>query len=258
MKYCKLFARFCENSVIHALSFRFDFLMGFLEGLLFFVINYLFFGAFAAQASPLMQAERMVHISCHQIFTGLFFGLFIDNLSGLSHYINRGDLDYLLIKPVNSLFILSFRYINIGHITSALTALPLLFSSLRQLNCSVSASVLGMYLLSLLVSVVMGYSTLLIFMSLSLLFINIGGVYSLITTVIDFGKYPSQIFRGGLGVFFTVFFPIRLFSELSKEILIGQAGAARLSQGAGYMAVFLLASVLLFRWSIRQYRSSGS
>ncbi len=258
MKYIMLFFRFFENSIIKALSFRFDFMMGFLEGFLFFVINYLFFNTFTDQTSTLLQAERMVHISCHQIFTGFFFGLFIDNLSGLSYYINRGDLDYLLVKPINSLFILSLRHINIGHIFSTIAVFPLLFVSLRQLQSQITLSMFVMYILSLLTALVIGYSTLLLFMSLSLLLINIGGVYSLITTVIDFGKYPSRIFREGAGCFLITLFPVWLFSEVSKDILIGRAGINKIIQGMGYGLVFLLIGLVFFRWAIRKYQSSGS
>ncbi len=66
------------------------------------------------------------------IFT-LFTGLFVPNLSNFSWFIKTGEMDFVLCKPVSPLFYLSINRVELGGLSSMLSAFPVLLLAGRHL-----------------------------------------------------------------------------------------------------------------------------
>ena len=111
-RYLRLFACFVRFSISRAMEFRVDFFFRIVMDITFYAVNILFFEVIFLH-TPLLggwdAAQMRVFIGCFLLVDALSMTLFANNLWMLSTYINRGDLDYYLVRPVSSLFFLSLR-----------------------------------------------------------------------------------------------------------------------------------------------------
>lgn len=261
IKYLNLYWSFFKNNITRDMYFQANFWMTAGEGVSLLLINLTLYTAIFANVQEIggwSQMQVMVLISTFQIFTGLIYGLFSDNLPGFQYYINRGDLDYILVKPVSTQFYISTRYVNIGHIFSCLASIPLLIFSLRNLQISPSIGEVIVYVLLVINGLMIGYSLLLAFMSVAVWAIKIGGAYALMMEVISYGKYPGTIFEGILRVIFNFIVPIAFIAHYPSEILFNGVQWSTVISSYLLTAIVLVASHWFFNLSLKYYSSASS
>ncbi|AZR73746.1 hypothetical protein BBF96_10330 [Anoxybacter fermentans] len=261
MQYIRLYWCFLKNNLTRDIYFKENFLVTLGEGLLFFLINLTLYNAIFANVNAIGDWNKfqvIVLIATNQIFTGLFYGLFANNLPGLQHYVNKGDLDYILLKPISTQFYISTRYINFGHILSSFAALPLLFHALKQLNIHPGFFDYAVYIILLINGLLLGYALLLIFMSVVIWTIKVEGLYFIIMEIISYGKYPASVFKGGIKFIFSFVIPIIIIINYPAQILIEGIKVK-------YVFISVVLTILLFgvsKWfwnlALRFYTSASS
>jgi ABC-2 type transport system permease protein len=112
MRYLKLFARFVEFSVGRSLEFRLDFFFRVVMDLIYYLMNIAFFRILFLHTGSLGGwdvHQMMIFVSGFCVIDGMYMTLFSNNLWWFPKYVNQGDLDYHLVRPVSSLFMLSVR-----------------------------------------------------------------------------------------------------------------------------------------------------
>lgn len=261
LRYIKLYYVFFRNNIIRNLQFKEDFFMTFGEGMLLFIINITFYSAVFSNIESIggwNKSKVMVLVATYQIFIGIFYGLFLDNLPGFSHYVNKGDLDLMLVKPVSTQFYISTRYVSIGHLLSSLASIPLLIISLNNLQCSISIGQVISYIFLLVCGLLISYSMLLILMSFSIWVIKVNGLYMLMMQIFSFANYPKTIFKGFFKLIFTFVLPVIIICNLPVEILLdGFKWKTILTSTIITIALFIISN-FFFRFALKSYSSASS
>lgn len=261
LSYIKLYYEFLRNNIIRNLQFKEDFFMTFGEGMLLFIINITFYSAVFSNIESIggwNKSKVMVLVATYQIFIGIFYGLFIDNLPGFSHYVNKGDLDFMLIKPVSVQFYISTRYVSIGHLLSGLASIPLLITSINNLQCSVSISQTLSYIFLLVCGLLISYSMLLVLMSFSIWVIKVNGLYMLMMQIFSFANYPKTIFKGFFKFVFTFVIPVIVICNFPVELLLYGLKWNTLLVSAIITIALLIVSNFFFRFALKFYSSASS
>lgn len=136
-RYLRLYAHFVKFSLMRAMAFRLDFYFRIVMDLLYYAVNLAFFKLLYLNTSTLAgwsEAQMMIFVSAYLVVDAISMTVFSNNLWWLPIFVNRGDLDYYLVRPVSSLFFLSLRdfaansFVNLvmtlGIFAWALTGLP--------------------------------------------------------------------------------------------------------------------------------------
>ncbi len=192
--------------------------------------------------------------------------LFMPNCAELSELIRKGDLDFLLLKPIDTQFLVSFRTIEWAMVNQILMAGVLLWYSLEQSNTIVTLGNAVMYVLLLGVGVAFFYSLMIILASTSVWFGRNQGLYDFWFYVTVFARYPQNIYaRPGVGEViwfgFSFIIPILLVVTVPARVLLGKTLDPNWSVGilAPVMTlVMLFVSRRIFNWSLNHYRSASS
>ena len=133
LRYLRLYGAFVRFSVGKSLQFRFDFFFRIFMDTLWYGQYLLFFDVLYAQSGTIGGWDR------HQgyVFTGALFVLdamqmtfFSNNIWQLPEAVNKGDLDYHLLRPVSSLFMLTCRDFAVNSAINLLMALGVLVHAL--------------------------------------------------------------------------------------------------------------------------------
>ena len=192
--------------------------------------------------------------------------LFMPNCAELSELIRKGDLDFLLLKPIDTQFLVSVRVIDWAMINQILMAGALLWYALDQAEAVITPARVAMYLLLLASGVAFFYSLMIILASTSVWFGRNQGLYDFWFYVTVFARYPQNIYaRPGLGEViwfgFSFIIPILLVVTVPARVLLGMTLDPQwwIAILAPLMTLLLLfVSRRVFSWSLNHYRSASS
>ncbi len=112
LRYLRLYLHFLRFSVSRAMEFRLDFYFRVIMDGVFYAVNIGFFSVLYRHTSLLggWDLDQIYIFVCSYLLVdALYMTLFANNMWWLPIFINRGDLDYYLVRPVSSLFFLSLR-----------------------------------------------------------------------------------------------------------------------------------------------------
>ena len=174
-----------------------------------------------------------------------------------SNDIRRGNLDWLLVKPIDSQFTSSFRQVHIDNILRIVGAVVVLIYSLSRLNIIIAIPNIILFLFQLISGVVAFYSFM--FLSVIMTFMTQGSEQiSIFDSLVSVGKYPVDIFPKYLIPVFWSILPVAYFSILPAKTLLGRIDTT--SYVLSVLLPFILLCVIRYLWnfSLHHYSSASS
>ena len=197
MKYVRLYLAFLRNNIGRELSFRFNFVVNMLTILLGYFGSLLFYHFLYDNVETLAgwgKYEIYVLFATVWIIDSFFGGVFFFNLIQVPAKVKNYDLDYILLKPVNTVFMLSFRHFNLGLFSGVLFGISLLLYSIHNLPLSFNLFLGLLYLILVFSGVIILYSVFLVMITFSLRFVRVSGLIQMFWSLAEFGKNPHTIY----------------------------------------------------------------
>jgi ABC-2 type transport system permease protein len=189
----------------------------------------------------------------------IFQAFFLINCVNLSELIRSGKLDFLLLLPVNTRFVVSLRQVDLGAFVNATSALAVMAYAAHQLHLVPSPwQVLGFFVLCL-AGIVIHYSLMLLLASVSFWTVRAQGMVWGYYNLFQVARMPDEAFRGLFKVVFTFAIPMLLVSNVPVRLLAGKLSEPR--------PLFLLLAMTVvcfaisewgWRASVRRYTSASS
>jgi len=244
------------------MEYRFDFFFRALPTTLSLLINVFMISFIYSRIKEIAgwsREELFLLLGTYNIVWGIFFGLFIHNLGQVNNYINSGELDLFLTKPVNSQFMVSFRnHIDFGEASTFVFGIILVIFSLGKIGIAVSALDAILYSLLILGSVILSYSLWLISVTFSFWFGRIREIHEVFISVFAIVKYPIDIFPNQIKWLFTYFIPLAVLVTFPARFLIKTIRPEFLlfSFTVSFFVLFL--SGLFWKFALKRYQSASS
>lgn len=111
-RYLRLYLHFLRFSFSRALMFRLDFFFRVAMDACFYAVHLAFFGILYRHTALLggwTLDQALVFLAGYFCMDALHMTLFANNMWWFPFLVNKGDLDYYLVRPVSSLFFVSLR-----------------------------------------------------------------------------------------------------------------------------------------------------
>ncbi len=269
-----------RNSLIRDMSYRANFLIECLSSLTWVLMNwglYLLIFEFAREigrGSGWGRYEFFVFLATTIIINSLVQAFFMPNAEAFSELIRTGNLDFALLKPIDTQFLVSLNRVEWASLANFGFGLLLLLYSVGRLAVEPgtawvwSAHMLWLYPLFVLCGVTILYSLMISLAATSIWLGRNQTLYDFWFYITNFSRYPWDIYEGRLGTplrrFFTFIVPVLLVVNVPARLL---ALPFRADQGPVwfYPACSLIAAVLsllVSRWifgrALVSYRSASS
>jgi ABC-2 type transport system permease protein len=266
--YLRVFATFFRNSLVREMTFRGNLLITIVTRLFYFVAQVALFEIIYRQVAAIddwTRPEYFAFLATGMLINSLVETFFMPNCANFSELIRTGNLDFVLLKPIDPQFLISFEKMELAMLNQALLALALLGYALIRIGEPIDPVRAVMYVLFVGVGVAFFYSLMLILASTSVWFGRNTGLYDFWFYIIIFARYPREIYSGSLAgdaLHFTFSFviPILLVVTVPSRVLLAKildpswlTLVALAAAGLG-----LAVSRAIFRWSLRAYRSASS
>jgi ABC-2 type transport system permease protein len=190
---------------------------------------------------------------------------FMPNCANLSELIRTGNLDFALLKPIDTQFLISFEKLDLAMLNQILLAGTLLGYALYQIDRPITVTQAVMAVLLLGIGVAVFYSLMLVLASTSIFFGRNQGLYDFWFYVTVFARYPQTIYSGSptgelIRFSFSYVIPILLVVTVPARVLLSKTLDPSWLTAVLVTAALagLVISRATFQWSLTRYRSASS
>jgi ABC-2 type transport system permease protein len=189
----------------------------------------------------------------------LFSAIFLSNLTQLSELVRTGKLDFMLLLPANTRFLVSLRQVDLGGFVNAGVAVAVMAYAAGELGLSPSAAQLGGFLLLCLASILIHYSLMLILATTSFWTVRAQGIVWGYYSFFNIARLPDAAFRGAFKVFFTFALPMLLVANVPAKLVVRKLESpGEMLLLAAMSAVLFAVSEIVWRFSTNHYTSASS
>ena len=261
-RYLTIYAALWKNSVTREMNFKCNFLLWILVELLWFGLQLSFIGVLYLHTDHIgtwTKWQVVMLIGTSHFIQQIFQAFFLVNCTNLSELVRSGKLDFLLLLPVNTRFVVSLRQVDLGAFVNASSAVALMVYAARQLHLVPSlVQVLG-FLVLCVAGVAIHYSLMFLLASISFWTVRAQGIVWGYYNLFNIARMPDEAFGGLFKAVFTFALPMLLVSNVPARLLTDKLNSP------GQVVLLLVMSVVCFalsewgwRASMRRYTSASS
>jgi len=267
--YPRILWTFARNSLIRDMTFRTDFIIQLISSTSWMVMNlgfYILIFQYTETIAGWNKFEFFVFIATTMFVNSLVQAFFMPNVQEFSELIRTGGLDFALLKPVDTQFLISLQRVSWSSLGNFGVALMLLVYSLLHLPSGVPAwHGALLYPVYILAGVFILYSVMITLAATSIWLGRNQSLYDFWFYITNFSRYPMQIYQGPWGdplrLLFTFVIPILIVINVPAGLM-----AKPLNRDYWYLALFaivatavsLAASRWIFQRALLGYRSASS
>ena len=165
--------------------------------------------------------EAMYVFLIATFFVDTIFMMLFDGAAYLREHIRTGSLDFILLRPVNSQFLISFRYIRSYTLVSLLTLSILLYYVLVTFHGeSLSILRISLFIMSLSMGVLIWYSFEFIIACLTFYFRDFRTGGWLNHEIMKFSMRPDTIYKGFIRKILFTILPMALVASVPSRLLL--------------------------------------
>ncbi len=267
--YRRVFSTFLRNALIREMTFRGNFLITLLTRSFWFAAQLALFEVIFREVTDIAgwtRAQYFGFMATGMLINSIVETFFMPNCANFSELIRTGNLDFALLKPIDTQFLISFEKLELSSLSQTALSLALLGYALRAGDVSLTAATVCGYVLLVLIGVMFFYSLMISLASTSIWFGRNQGLYDFWFYITVFARYPRSIytFQGNpaaeiFTLLFTYVIPILLVVTVPAEVVMAKALDFQLLFVAGAMSLAgLFLSRAIFQYALKSYRSASS
>lgn len=278
--YLRVFLTFARNSLIRDMTFRVNFVIECISSMSWTAMNfgfYLLIYQFTSQigvGTGWGKFEFFVFLATTWLINGVVQAFFMPNAEEFSELIRSGGLDFALLKPIDTQFLISFQKVDWSSLANFALALLLLGYSLWRLTARpedplvLSPWMFVLYPFYLACGALILYSLMIILAATSIWLGRNQSLYDFWFYITNFSRYPMEIYSGTIGgplqFLFTYVVPVLVVVNVPARLLAKPLDprAAWEWPLAGFAVAATLGSVAASRWifnrALVSYRSASS
>jgi ABC-2 type transport system permease protein len=264
-RYLRLLGHLARYTLARELAFRGNFLVKVSVEVLWLGILVAFYRTVFARTSHVAnwsEPDYFFFVGCFFALNGLIETLFLENCNEFAELVRTGDLDFLLLRPIDEQFLVTLRRIDWGTAPNVLMGTALMGIALVQKDWQFDAVRLTTFAVTFASGAVIAYSFMLLLTSLSVWMVRNQSLMEMWWLFSSLARYPKEIFAGRwaepLGNFFTFVIPILLVSNVPANVMVRVLDPPMVALTIAAAVVLLFLSRRFFHHALRSYRSASS
>ena len=284
--YYDVFRTIVRNSLVRDMSFRSNFLIESISSLAWMMMNlgfYILVFSFTDRLAPGWgKYEFFAFLATTMLINSVVQAFFMPNAQEFSELIRTGNLDFALLKPIDTQFLVSLHRVEWSSLANFLVGVMLLVYSLAGIagrpdgSFTVTPWMVIAYPTYVACGIAILYSLMITLASTSIWLGRNQSLYNFWFYITNFSRYPMEIYHGKygtpLGWFFTYIIPVLVVVNVPARIVARPLTGADDGLGANrwpgeqflvlFALVATLGSLIASRWvfirALHSYRSASS
>ena len=261
-RYSTIYGALWRNSVVREMSFKSNFLLWIFVELLWFGLQLSFIGVIYLHTDHIgdwTKWQVVLLIGASHFIQQSFQAFFLVNCTQLSELIRTGKLDFMLLLPVNTRFLISLRQVDLGGFVNGLMGVAVMIYAAKQIHLIPGAATIFGFLLLSLAGILIHYSLMFLLASISFWTVRAQGVVWGYYNLFNISRMPDSAFQGFFKAFFTFAIPMLLVANVPAKLITQKLQSP-------WEMVLLIATALFcftlselgWRFAMRHYTSASS
>ena len=273
--YLRVFGTFARNSLVRDMSFRSNFVIDAVSSLTWMLMNLGFYLLIFSYTDSIGDQtgwgkfQFFTFLSTTLFINSIVQAFFMPNAEEFSELIRTGQLDFALLKPIDTQFLISLGKIEFSSLANFLFAGVLMGFSLWKMHeqgeLALSWVQAVLYPAYVLCGVGLLYSLMIGLAATSIWLGRNTSLYDFWFYITNFSRYPMEIYKGPWGTplqkFFTFVIPVLIVVNVPARLMAWPLEAQNWPLVL-FALVATLGSLLVSRWifnrALFSYRSASS
>lgn len=261
IRYLRLYLHFLRFSFSKAMEFRFDFFFRFFMDIFFYLVQFMFFSVIYLHTDILggWNLDQMkIFVAAFIFVDAVHMTFFASNGWWFPIYINRGDLDYYLTRPVSTFFFLSLKEFAANSFLNLILTSAILFYALISYPLDLNfLKVIG-FIIFLLNGAFLYYMVMLLFLLPVFWTGSPRGFIDVFFSAEKIYQRPDGIFEGYFRRIFISFLPFCMMASYPTKFLI-EDNVWNITKEMILASGFIYFLVAIFwKLGVRNYSSASS
>ncbi len=261
MRYFQLFIAFFKASLISDMEYRVNMLAKVATDIIWYAAQLAIFEVLFRHARTLSGWN----LDSTRTFMGVLFlvdsvwmFLFSENLDRLTSKVRNGDLDFLLVKPINAQFMISLQKLNTAYLGNVALTFGFLLWAAHRLPGGFDFTRLLWLLYAVPWSLLLVYAIRFFFSSLSVIFINAESINYIWYQLYRMGTRPDSIYPPWLRYILLSFIPVGFIASVPTRLMLGTDEPWMIFALPGLAVCLFWLTCKFWQRTIRSYTSASS
>jgi len=258
-RYLTLLRLFWSSSIASELEYRLNFFfmaMTSLGNLVVSLVSLYLFMRTGYQFAGWTWEQALLVLGTMAILEGVSATLLQPNLRRIVQYVQRGTLDFILLKPVDAQFWVSTRTVSPGGLPDILLGLGVFSYAGWKLQLSPERWLMAAF--PLIAAIIILYSLWFLIATTSIWFVQIYNAVEVLSGLLQAGRYPITAYPSAWRFFFTFVVPVFFLTTVPAEVVLGRTDLSFMGMTL-LVALGLLGLARVFwRFALRFYTSASS
>ena len=258
MRIARILGRFWKSSIDAELEYRGNFVLaalssiGNLAGSVFSLsLFYRGGGGFPGWTMD----EGIIVLGLFTIFIGVVSTVLSPNLSRIVTHVEKGTLDFALLKPLDAQLQVSVRVLSPWGATDLLFGAGLVVYGASRSDVEAGDALLA--LVPMASGVVILYGLWFLVATTSIWFVKIYNATEVLRGLLDAGRFPLAAYPAVYRFMFTFIFPVGFLTTVPAEVLLGRARVPFFLGSIVVAIVLFVLARLFWRYSLRSYTGAS-
>lgn len=278
--YWNVFKTFARNSLVRDMTFRTNFVVQCISSIGWTAMNvgfYLIIFQYTdtiGEGSGWDRDKFFLFIATTWFINSLVQAFFMPNAEEFSELIRTGGLDFALLKPIDTQFLVSFQKVDWSALSNFLAGIVIAIVSLHSLATRTENPMIPsllsviLYLIFIVCGVAIMYSLMICLSATSIWLGRNQTLYNFWFYITNFSRYPMEMYNRGWGKplygLFTFVIPVLLVVNVPARLLAKPIDPRTPEEWVfvGWAVIATVMSVLASRWvflrALGSYRSASS
>jgi len=261
-RYLTIYAALWKNSIVREMGFKTNFLLWIVVEMLWFALQLSFMFVVYSHTDRIgtwSKWQVVMLLGGSHFIQQLFTAFFLTNCTQLSELIRTGKLDFMLLLPVNTRFMISFRQVDLGGFVNAASAVAVMIYAGNQLRLTPTWAQVAGFILLAAVGILIHYSLMFLLASVSFWTVRAQGIVWGYYNLFNISRMPDEAFRGLFKAVFTFALPMLLVANVPVKLLVHKLSSPlEMLVLLGMAIVCLALSEGVWRYSVKHYTSASS
>ena len=260
-KYLKIYSKFLYTSLASELEYKANILIDLFTAILSLIGSIFLLSIFFQSTDDIGGwhfEQALIIQGIYTVLNGITNTWFNPNLSEIVKHIREGTLDFVLLKPIDSQFFISFKKFNPSGILEIVLGFFLLLYCIKINQVNLSLSLLILCSSTIACSICILYSLWFFISTTTIWFVKTWNATEVLRSFLYIGRFPLTSFSLPLRVFFSVVLPIAFITSIPSEVFLGISQFWKILLEFFITGVFLYSSRKFWLFALKFYTSASS
>lgn len=202
--------------------------------------------------------ELIALLGVFHFVNALMFILIWPNTEKFNSSVRDGTLDYTLLQPANSMFLVSFSRMVVWRVWDIGLGIALIAIGLNMSGRVTTLAQLGSFLLLAITGMVILYSLWIVLIAITFWMTKFDNNVTILQALLDTGRYPATVYPFWLRLMITFIIPVAVATTIPLQALRGELSLPQILLYVAVSAASFFAASRIWKAGVKRYAGASA